>query len=84
MCNARETDFCVQQEFSGAANPMVIVGSDVLQRPDADAIYSAVVSIASSGVKSDKDWKTLNVLHRVSVILLVFFCYIPANALCPI
>ena len=46
---------------------MVIVGSDVLQRPDADAIYSAVVSIASSGAKSaDKDWKTLNVLHRVS------------------
>ena len=46
---------------------MVIVGSDVLQRTDADAIYSAVVSIASSGAKlADKDWKTLNVLHRVS------------------
>ncbi|CAI8023176.1 NADH-ubiquinone oxidoreductase 75 kDa subunit, mitochondrial [Geodia barretti] len=55
------------KEFSGAANPMVIVGSDVLQRTDADAIYSAVVSIASSGAKlADKDWKTLNVLHRAA------------------
>ena len=40
---------------------MVIVGSDMLQRPDADAIYNAVVTIASSG----GDWKTLNILHRV-------------------
>ena len=53
--------------FASAANPMVIVGSDMLQRPDADAVYSAVVSIASSGARPDnKDWKTLNVLHRVS------------------
>ena len=54
------------QEFSSASNPMVILGNDMLQRPDADAIYSAVVAIASSGAKSDQHWKTLNVLHRVS------------------
>ena len=45
---------------------MVIVGGDVLERPDSDAVYSAVVTIASSGAKPDRDWKTLNVLHRVS------------------
>ena len=46
---------------------MVIVGSDVLQRPDSDAVYRAVVAIATSGAKPDKDWRSLNVLHRVSI-----------------
>ena len=46
---------------------MVVVGSDMLQRPDGAAIYSAVVAIASSvGAKREsRDWKSLNVLHRV-------------------
>lgn len=51
---------------------MVIVGSDMLQRPDSDAVYSAVVSIASSGAKPDnEEWKTLNILHRVRHVLLM-------------
>ena len=46
---------------------MVIVGSTVLQRRDAAAIYSSVASIAASGTKPQmSDWQTLNVLHRVS------------------
>lgn len=59
---------------------MVIIGSDMLQRPDSDAVYSAVVSIASSGAKPDnREWKTLNILHRVSPGSLIkvmgwFFC----------
>ena len=57
--------------FSSAVNPVVIVGSDVLQRPDSAAVYSAVVSIASSGAKPEnKDWRTLNVLHGVSPVII--------------
>jgi NADH dehydrogenase (ubiquinone) Fe-S protein 1 len=53
--------------FSSAANPMVIVGSDMLQRLDSSAVYGAVVSIAGSGTKPhNTDWKTLNVLHRAA------------------
>ena len=46
---------------------MVIVGSEILQRGDADTIHAAVTSIANSVAKSEAaGWKTLNVLHRVS------------------
>ena len=45
---------------------MVILGSTVLQRRDAAAIYSSVASIAASGNNPQmSDWRTLNVLHRV-------------------
>ena len=45
---------------------MVIVGSGALQRPDADAIHTAVTSIANSLNKPDnKEWRILNVLQRV-------------------
>ena len=45
----------------------MIVGSGALQRPDADAVHSAVTSIANSVSKpEDKEWRTLNVLQRVS------------------
>ena len=59
---------------------MVIVGSDMLQRPDSAAVYSAVVSIAGSGAKPhSKDWKTLNVLHRVSLVIYVDSCSLVKN-----
>ena len=48
---------------------MVIVGSGVLQRPDADAIHTTVTSIANSlGKPTNKEWRTLNVLQRVCKI----------------
>ena len=57
---------------------MVIVGSEILQRGDADTIHAAVTSIANSVAKSEAaEWKTLNVLHRVSTLnhlLGVFVC----------
>ena len=54
------------KELASAKSPMVIVGSGALQRPDADALHSAVTSIANSVSKPDnKDWRTLNVLQRV-------------------
>ena len=57
--------FCKQ--LAAAKRPMVIVGSVALQRPDADAIHTAVSSIANSLSRpEDKEWRTLNVLQRVS------------------
>ncbi|XP_063286148.1 NADH-ubiquinone oxidoreductase 75 kDa subunit, mitochondrial [Pelobates fuscus] len=52
-----------------AKKPMVVVGSNALQRKDGAAIHAAVSAIAqnvrtSSGV--GEEWKVLNVLHRVA------------------
>ena len=46
---------------------MVMVGSTVLQRPDALGLYSAVSTIAN-GVAHPQNphWRVLNVLHRVA------------------
>ena len=56
------------QQFAQAERPMVIVGSGVLQRPDADAIHAATCSIANSVARAaEQGWRTLNVLHRVCV-----------------
>merc|ERR1712142_1223725 len=56
-------------ELNSAKNPIVIVGSESLQREDGGAIMSLVQQIADNAkVKSgaDPDWKVLNVLHRVA------------------
>lgn len=52
-----------------AKNPMVVVGSAILQRDDGASIYKAVATIAQNArVQSGcgEDWKVLNVLHRVA------------------
>lgn len=52
-----------------AKNPMVVVGSAILQRNDGASIYKAVATIAQNArVQSGcgEDWKVLNVLHRVA------------------
>ena len=54
---------------------MVIVGSGVLQRPDADAIHAATCRIANSVTRAaEQGWRTLNVLHRVCVCVCVHAC----------
>lgn len=55
------------KRLASAKNPMVVVGSVSLQRPDGAAIYSAVNQIAhkASAGRSD-DWRVLNILHRVA------------------
>ena len=54
------------QEFFSAKRPMVVVGSEVLQRSDAAAIHRAVTAIASGvGRPTETEWRVLNVLHRV-------------------
>lgn len=45
---------------------MIIVGSETLARPDGSAILSAVQSLAVGTSCEDKNWKVLNVLHKVA------------------
>jgi len=53
------------KKWAAAKRPVLILGSDQLQRPDGAAILSLVQKIAAS--KSGTDgWKVLNILHRVA------------------
>merc|ERR1740128_179796 len=57
------------KSLNSAKNPIVIVGSEALQREDGGSIISLVQQIANNAkVQSgaDPEWKVLNVLHRVA------------------
>ena len=57
------------QVLNSAKRPIVLVGSVMLQRPDAAAIHAAVSTLAENtrqAVGCGDDWRVLNVLHRVS------------------
>ena len=57
------------KRLASAKNPVVIVGSECLQRGDGGSIFAQVQKIAEQvKVKSGcpDDWKVLNVLHRVA------------------
>jgi len=59
--------FC--KTLAAAKNPVVIVGSEALQREDGGAVISLVQQIADNAKRqsgADPDWKVLNVLHRVA------------------
>ena len=45
---------------------MLIIGSDLLQRADGNALLSTAMQIADSA-SSSPEWKVLNVLQKVSV-----------------
>lgn len=47
---------------------MLILGSELLQRPDSSAVMSAAMKIADSASVSP-EWKVLNVLQKVGSIL---------------
>lgn len=52
-----------------AKNPLIVVGSSTLQRPDGAAVHRVVANIAQTARERcgcDDDWKVLNVLHRVA------------------
>ena len=54
--------------LSSAKAPVVIVGSEALQRSDGAAIMALVQQIsnkAREGVENE-EWKVLNVMHRVA------------------
>lgn len=59
-----------QHEFSkkwkSAKKPLIIVGAESLERQDGSAILSAVQALAVQTGCEDKEWKVLNVLHKVA------------------
>lgn len=73
-------DHEVSKKLKSAKKPLVIVGSEILERPDGGAILSAVQALSATTSPQDKEWKVLNVLHKVasqvrSIILLEILVY---------
>jgi len=58
------------KQFAAAKRPMIVVGSVALQRPDGAAIHRLASRIASSSKAADADWRVMNVLHRVCLVLM--------------
>lgn len=54
------------KKLKSAKKPLIIVGSESLERQDGAAILSAVQALSSATSCADKDWKVLNVLHKVA------------------
>ena len=53
------------KKLNNAKKPLIIVGSDTLERPDGAAILSALQKLASQKSGSS-EWRVLNVLHKVA------------------
>ncbi|XP_055937287.1 NADH-ubiquinone oxidoreductase 75 kDa subunit, mitochondrial-like [Argiope bruennichi] len=53
------------KKLAAANHPMIVLGSEALQRPDGAAVHALVQQIALKYQKHDY-WKTLNILHRVA------------------
>ncbi|XP_060522824.1 NADH-ubiquinone oxidoreductase 75 kDa subunit, mitochondrial [Cylas formicarius] len=56
----------VSKRLKSAKKPLIIVGSEVLERPDGAAILAAAQSLAAATSVDSKDWKVLNVLHKIA------------------
>ncbi|CAL8104507.1 unnamed protein product [Calicophoron daubneyi] len=55
------------KQLKAAKNPMIILGSECLQRPDAAAIHSMTRSIAATaGARKSSPHSTFNILHRAA------------------
>ena len=57
------------KKLAAAKKPAVIIGSEVLQRPDGPAMMANAQKLAQAvKTKSDcgSDWRVLNVLHKVA------------------
>lgn len=58
------------QVLANAERPMILVGNTVLQGQEGAATHQVVADMSQklkSSKKVDKEWKVLNVLHRVRV-----------------
>lgn len=58
------------QVLANAERPMILVGNTVLQGHEGAATHQVVADMSQklkSSKKVDKEWKVLNVLHRVCV-----------------
>lgn len=49
-----------------AKRPLIIIGSETLERNDGGAILSAAQQLANQTGCDNKEWKVLNVLHKVA------------------
>ncbi|KAJ8959614.1 hypothetical protein NQ318_021800 [Aromia moschata] len=60
---------CEEHVFSNkwksAKKPLLIIGSDTLERPDGAAILAAAQSLAAKTCP-EKSWKVLNILHKIA------------------
>ncbi|XP_072393947.1 NADH-ubiquinone oxidoreductase 75 kDa subunit, mitochondrial [Diabrotica undecimpunctata] len=54
------------KKLQAAKRPLIIIGSETLERKDGGAILSAAQTLAASTASGNKDWKVLNVLHKVA------------------
>lgn len=54
------------KKLKSAKKPLIIIGSEVLERSDGAAILSAAQSLALKTASENKEWKVLNVLHKVA------------------
>lgn len=54
------------KKWKSAKKPLIIVGSETLERPDGGAILSSVQTLAAGTSCENKDWRVLNILHKVA------------------
>ena len=60
-------EFC--KVLNGAARPVIVIGSGILQGADGAALYSLAQIVAQNARAASQvshDWRVLNVLHRVA------------------
>lgn len=75
------------KKFKTAKKPLIIIGSETLQRQDGGAILSAVQSLAAGASCEDKEWKVLNILHKIAsqvrfnvfIVFTLFQCHYVQN-----
>lgn len=59
------------KKLQSAKKPLIIVGSEVLERADGSAILAAAQKLSASTSPEAKEWKVLNVLHKVASQVIV-------------
>lgn len=61
-------------KLCNAKRPLIIIGADILKRPDAPCIMKAARDAEAHINFLDKSWKILNVLHKTaSQVRKIFF-----------
>lgn len=60
------------ERLSKAKRPMIVIGSEALQREDGAALQSLVQELSDKLAQSceDSTWKVYNVLHKVRFLLV--------------
>ena len=68
------------KKLASAKKPVVIIGSECLQRPDAPSMMASAQKLAQDvRTKSgcSKDWRVLNVLHKVASQVMCISIFVP-------